>query len=133
MIVHSEIALAWILKTEELKYAERILIAAKNDSIIVPHIWLAEITNGLVAAKREKLISQSTCITFMNSIKYLNIVVDSTNAIGSVDRIFDIADQNKLSAYLAMYIDLALRTQRPLATKNRKLMNTCKKMQITII
>ena len=85
---------------------------------MAPQIWWAELRNGLLAAERRGRISPAGTDAALAALDDLPITLDHTPHGAMVLRI---AREHNLTVYDAMYLELALRLDGPLATLDRKL------------
>ncbi len=85
---------------------------------MAPQIWWAELRNGLLAAERRGRISPGGTDAALAALDDLPITLDHTPHGAMVLRI---AREHNLTVYDAMYLELALRLDGPLATLDRKL------------
>jgi predicted nucleic acid-binding protein len=116
IVVDASIALAWCFPDEASDYADSILVAIKTQTLIVPAIWAVEIANALLVGERRKRIRQPDVRRFVELLKGLNIAEDAQPVADTVSNIFPLAQNYRLSAYDAAYLDVAVRRDIPLAT-----------------
>lgn len=88
---------------------------------IVPVTWSLEIANVLARAESKDFLTANQSQAFIALLVQLPIVVDAGTAVQCLTATLDVARRYRLSAYDASYLELALRTQRPLATFDREL------------
>jgi predicted nucleic acid-binding protein len=127
-IVDASLTLVWYLKDEnDRTYNLEVLAGLKANEALVPFLWTYEVTNGLVMAYRRKRLAESDITTILESLKALPITVDPPDA----DRVMDLpvlALKQQLTAYDAAYLELALRLNLPIATKDaamKRAMTSC--------
>ena len=85
---------------------------------MAPQIWWTELRNGLLAAERRGRISPGGTDAALAALDDLPITLDRTPHGAMVLRI---AREHNLTVYDAMYLELALRLDGPLATLDREL------------
>jgi predicted nucleic acid-binding protein len=121
IVVDASVALAWCFPDEASNYADSILLAVENRTVIVPAIWPIELTNALLVGERRKRILQPEVRRFVELLKGLNIAEEAQPVADAVSNIFPLAREYRLSAYDAAYLDVAVRHEIPLATLDRDL------------
>ena len=116
LILDASSALCWCFEDEDDSYVDELIDLVAADGAIVPTIWPLEIANALVVAERADRITIPESASFLALIQELPISIDS----GAVSNVFgqtiDLARDHRLSSYDASYLELAVRTQLPLAT-----------------
>jgi predicted nucleic acid-binding protein len=121
VVVDASVALAWCFPDESSDYADSVLIAVENQTIIVPAIWAVEITNALLVGERRKRIRQPDVRRFVELLKGLDITEDAQAVAETVSGIFPLAQEYRLSAYDAAYLDVAIRREISLVTLDANL------------
>jgi predicted nucleic acid-binding protein len=116
IVIDASVALAWCFPDEASDYADAVLVALEDRTVIVPAIWPAEITNALLVGERRKRIRQPEVRRFVELLKGLNILEDGQPFADTVSNILPLAREYDLSAYDAAYLDVAVRHGAPLAT-----------------
>lgn len=122
-VVDASVALAWIFERANPKEAEQanaLLARLRERTTLVPAIWHVEVLNALVVAQRRGVISVSKALDFLSRLDRLPIRTD-TAVPPRKEHVFSLAREYHLSAYDAVYLDLALRTRAALATFDERL------------
>lgn len=132
IVVDASVALAWCFPDEVSKYADSVLLAIENQNIIVPAIWPVEITNALLVGERRKRIRQPDVRRFVELLKGLDVTVETLSVADSIRNIFPLAQDYRLSAYDAAYLDVAVRHEVTLATLDADLHRAANAMGIAI-
>jgi len=133
IVVDASVALAWCFPDEASEYAEAVLIALEERSILVPAIWPLEITNAVVVAERRKRISSSDIRRFVELLEGLKINEDSLPVARGVSNILPLAREYGLSAYDASYLEVAIRNGAALATLDAGLEKAGRKAGVEIL
>jgi predicted nucleic acid-binding protein len=121
-VLDVSVALSWCFDDEASTYAELILdLLADGAEAQAPAIWPFEVCNSLLMAERKKRISEAESIRLLNRISALPIVIGAPSNLGETGAVFAIARQSELTIYEAVYLELARRSDLPLATIDRKL------------
>ena len=97
-----------------------------NGQICVPQLFWYEIGNVLLYKTRSKkgtpVLSNSDALDIMYDLQFLPIYTDPQPDSQIRQRIFDLAQEYKLSYYDASYLELSRRTGLPLKTYDEDLM-----------
>jgi len=93
---------------------------------LVAQVSKGEITNTLLAGFRRKCISESKCTATFELLKSLLIAVEYNYAITDLDRLYRLGETYNLSSYDLAYLDLAVRLDLPLATRDKDLRSAAK-------
>ena len=130
--VDASVALAWCFPDEASDYADSVLLAVENQTIVVPAIWAVEITNALLIGERRKRIRQPEVRRFVDLMNGLSVVEDGQPFSDTVSNVLPLAREYGLSAYDAAYLDVAVRHEIPLATLDVPLQKACTTAGINI-
>lgn len=132
IVIDASVALAWCFPDEASGYADAVLAALEDRTILVPSIWPVEITNALLVGERRKRIRQPEVRRFVELLKGLRIVEDSQSVADAVSNVLPLAREHNLSAYDAAYLNVAARHGAPLATLDAALQKACRAAGITV-
>jgi predicted nucleic acid-binding protein len=92
------------------------LLALEKRAAMVPAIWASEITNALLVGERRNRLGRPEVRRFVELLKGLEIVQDVQTVTDTMNDVFPLAQEYRLTAYDAAYLDVAVRRQIPLAT-----------------
>lgn len=123
-VLDASMALAWLFlraDPREAELANKALIALPQDSWLVPAIWHAEVGNALLRGERAGLIPSSQTAFFLERISLAAIETEGGTGQNRMAAVLALARDHHLTAYDATYLELAVRTGRPLATFDRQL------------
>ncbi len=122
-VLDASVALAWVLDSPVHSYALRakqaLLDGAKG---VVPALWHLEIANSLVVAERRHVLSAADTLVALSSLE--QIVLQALELHGDavpVREAFTTGRNFSLSAYDAVYLDLARTEGIPLASLDKSL------------
>lgn len=113
-VVDASVSAAWLLPGEATAYTEAALQATASTEVWVPVLWQLEMTNLLISAQRRKRIEATQRLSLVRAASALRLRVDRESA--SMIDLDALATAHGLSAYDAVYLDLAIRRKLPLAT-----------------
>ena len=117
-VLDSSVTMAWVLRDEQSAQADAALEQVAEIGGIAPALWWVEVRNVLVIAERRGRLTQEDTAAAVQAIDALYIHLDHAPDNTSL---LQLARTHGLSAYDALYLELAIRQQRPLATLDRKL------------
>ena len=122
-VLDASVALAWFVDRSIAPYAMRIRqLLLAGDRGVVPSIWRLEVANGFVVAERRGILTASDIATGLQSFEtVLAESIDDSPQQVSMGRIIATAQQFRLTAYDAEYLDTARIQQLPLATLDLQL------------
>jgi predicted nucleic acid-binding protein len=132
IVIDASVALAWCFPDEANDYADGVLVALEDQTIIVPAVWPLEVANALLVGERRKRIRLPEVRRFVDLLKGLDIVVDAQPVADTVSNILPMAREYDLSSYDAAYLDVAVRQDVPLATLDGALQKAALKAGIKI-
>ena len=131
-MIDASVALAWCFPDEASDYADAVLLAVEGRTILVPSIWLVEISNALLVGERRKRIRQPEVRQFVELLKGLPIEEDRQPFADTLSNVLPLAREQDLSAYDAAYLDVAIRHGAPLATLDPPLQRACRAAGISV-
>lgn len=133
IVVDTSTTLAWLLPDEHSILADRVLqeIAASDDTIIVPPLWVAETADVIVAAVRRGRLTEAQSQRCLELLAALPVQIDAP----AFDQgaIVAAALRHDLSADDATYLLLAERRGVALATLDRRLAHAAGEAGITVL
>ena len=114
VVLDASFVLRYILHTEAPRPHPAGLQMLADCELIVPALWNAEVANALVQAERRGAAEPARIGAALAAIMALDPVVDAQPV--DVARNLECARAHGLSAYDALYFELALRRKAALAT-----------------
>ena len=120
-VLDCSVTMAWIFPDEATDVTDRLRDELLHTRAVVPALWPIETANALLVATRRGRIEQDEWPAIRAHLDALPIDVDPLSASRTRGTVLDLADTHRLSAYDAMYLELAVRMRMPLATLDRNL------------
>jgi len=122
-VLDASVALGWFLDRPVPVYANRVKqFFLKGVRAVVPALWHLEMSNGLVVAERRSILTPADVDQALIDIEQLAAqAVDIDSDVVPTRQALTTARTFQLSAYDAVYLDLARRKRLPLATLDDKL------------
>lgn len=125
--------MTWCFEDEASGDSDRLLHTLIDAEAVVPAIWALEVVNVITLARKAGRIDEAGAREFLRLLESMPITVDETSlavAFGDVRRL---ADTTGLSSYDAAYLELALRHNLPLATRDEALRATARKRKVALL
>jgi predicted nucleic acid-binding protein len=120
-VIDASVALAWCFEDEATPDVDRILDSVALNGALVPHLWKFELSNVLLQAERKGRITYAEIVSKLAMIEGLPIAIDEAGGSKAWKETLELARSERLTVYDATYLELALRTGSPLATKDTAL------------
>ncbi len=121
-VLDASVALAWFLDNPVSPYAtqvkQRLLDGARA---IVPALWHLEMANGFVVAERQHILTAAEAIRCLIDVEQLTAQIETNSDLVLTRQALSTARSFQLSAYDAVYLDVARNQGLPLATLDRGL------------
>ena len=119
-VVDCSVTMAWVLGDESSAVADSALEQVTALGGVAPALWWVEVRNVLLMAERKGRLTPEDTSVVLQAIEALGIRLDHAPDGTTLLRL---ARAHRLTAYDAMYLELSIRQQRPLATLDPKLIN----------
>ena len=120
-VLDCSVTMAWIFPDEATETTDRLRDELLEVRAFAPALWPIETANALLVATRRGRIAQSEWSEIRQYLDALPIEVEPLSATRTWGPALDLANAHGLSLYDAMYLELAVRMQLPLATLDRRL------------
>lgn len=134
-VLDASVALGWILDNPIPPYAGKVrhqLVSGARAA--VPALWHLEVANGLVTAERRRILSVHDVDVALLLIDQLAAQAFETESdVVPLRSALAAARMHTLSAYDAVYLELAKRLRLPLATLNHALRAAAGKAGIALV
>lgn len=121
VVLDASSVLSWCFEDESGPEADALIDRVAAGGALVPAIWSLEVANALVVAERKDRITREDSGAFLTMIEELPITIDAGTAARAFHETITLARDHALSSYDAAYLELAVRTQLPLATSDGSL------------
>ena len=126
IVLDCSTTMAWCFADEADRYADKVLDAMSSSEALVPSIWTLEVANVLLSAERHGRLREADSARFLDLLANLPIHVDERDASAAFTSILSCGRRLGLTSYDAAYLDLAMRTGAPLATRDKGLRRACR-------
>ena len=118
-VVDASVALAWCFDDEATAATDALLGRAAAEGVVVPPLWFLEVANALLTAERRGRLTPEQTLEVLSRLGALPAERDG--AAVSPTAVLALARAQRLTAYDASYLELAIRRGLPLATLDGEL------------
>jgi predicted nucleic acid-binding protein len=132
-VVDASAALAWCFADEATAATAALLDRFESEHAEVPSLWHLELANALAVGERNGRITPARTSEFIALIGELPIVIDPKTSDLALGNVLDLARSERLSAYDASYLELAMRRGLPLATKDGDLADAARRVGVALL
>jgi predicted nucleic acid-binding protein len=133
LVLDASVALSWCFKNEATTIGDRVLERLAGAAASVPAIWHLEIANVLALSERRGRITPANSTEFIALLETLVIVIDEETPSRALGRVLDIARAERLTAYDAAYLELAMRLGVPLASKDGDMCDAAERLGVSVL
>jgi predicted nucleic acid-binding protein len=120
-VLDNSVALAWCFEDEQTPSIMALLDRVTETGAAAPQLWPIEALNGLLTAERRGRIDSTVRRRLTGFLRNLPIRIDDDMAGQAWSATAQLAEQHRLTAYDAAYLELAMRLSLPLATADKAL------------
>ena len=117
-VLDNSVVLAWCLEDEAQPLADRAMRRVTEEGAVAPGIWWYELRNALISNERRGRLTAAQTGIALTAIARMQIAMDWDH---DERMTLDLARRNRLSAYDAAYLEVAMRRGLPLASLDRRL------------
>lgn len=132
-VIDCSVTMAWLFNDEGTAETTSLLNRMSHETALVPALWFIEVTNVLALAERKGRITSSQSDAFIASLQKLDIERDDDASDRAFTHLLAACRAHHLTAYDAIYLDLAVRRGLPLATLDEDLRKIARKLRVTLL
>ena len=132
-VLDCSVTISWLFEDEASKTTDNILDKLKENGAYVPNLWHLEVANVLIQASKRGRIETKTIPERLNVLSMLPIKTDIETHHKAFTTIIYLAEEQKLTSYDAAYLELALRRNFPIATKDTALRKAAENLKIPVL
>ncbi|MHB8179177.1 MAG: type II toxin-antitoxin system VapC family toxin [Vulcanimicrobiaceae bacterium] len=130
LVIDASAALAWSIVDERDSQAKAMLKRVVREGAIVPALWPFEIESGLRNAVRRGRISEADAHAILADMAELPIRVADAAERPRFHGALDLAFRFDLNVYDAAYLDVALRHDATLVTRDARLADVARTLGV---
>ncbi len=121
-VADASIGIAWVVREQSTKATEELLQRVDSDAqFCVPTLWMFEVANALLVLFRRKKIDSMQYARARRALLGLCPAVDDECSRFALGQTSELAQKYALSAYAAAYLELSIRRDLPLASRDAAL------------
>lgn len=127
-VVDNSVAVAWLYPGQATAYTERVLESSGTSTLHTSFIWPAEFANAATVMVNRGILTDELGTEMIRMVDTLGLVIDRTPVDLRV--LYQVSRRYGLSAYDASYLELAMRLNIPLATRDKALMKASQTLEL---
>jgi predicted nucleic acid-binding protein len=101
--------------------------------LVAPWLWRLEVVNVILVRERRRQITPAQGTRLLEALESLGMEIVGEPANRTLGRLAQTARPHQLSAYDAIYLDIAISLDLPLFTDDRNLRSAAERMGVTVI
>jgi predicted nucleic acid-binding protein len=121
LVLDPSLTLSWYFEDERTSSADAVLDQVVDSGAVVPPLWRIEVLNAFQMGIRRKRIDAAFRDAALARLRALSIAIDPESDMQAWAMTLHLADRFRLTAYDAVYLELAQRKNLPLATFDQEL------------
>lgn len=118
-VLDCSVSIAWLFEEQANDYSEAALDALAGGYAVAPRWWNIEVLNVLLALERRKRLHPGKAVELLRFLQRLPIRLRESNL--SVFELHALAQRHQLTSYDALYLEAALSTGLPIASRDKAL------------
>lgn len=119
-VVDNSVVVAWLYAGQANAYTERVLESSGTSNLHTSFIWPAEFANAATVMVKRGILTDELGTAMIQMADAVGLSVDRTPV--DLRALYQLSRRYGLSAYDASYLELAIRLNIPLATRDTALM-----------
>ena len=121
-VIDASVTLSWVYTDEHSAASDALLARVADQGAVVPPLWRLEIANALQVGIKRKRIDASYRDAAIRKLVLLPIEIDpDTDDYAWTTTPLQLAEAHQIAVYDACYLELTLRRNLPLATRDDQL------------
>jgi predicted nucleic acid-binding protein len=121
-VADASVAVSWSIASQSSALTDRLLDSVAVGGVIaVPPLWPYEVSNSLMFLLRRRKIQKDDYATARSLLSKLSVSIDEESPRRAWVHLADLASEHGLTVYDAAYLELAIRKQLPLASRDTEL------------
>jgi predicted nucleic acid-binding protein len=132
-VVDSSLAMAWCFADEATPETQALLLRMETEAAAVPSWWFLEITNVLYLTEKKKRITSVQVAEFIALLEGFDLSIQDDGPSRAFSTLLPLCRSHELTSYDALYLDLAMSRQLPLATLDEALRKAAIKAGVPLL
>jgi predicted nucleic acid-binding protein len=126
-VVDNSVAIAWVYPKQSTEYTEKLLDSASHGLLHTAFIWPAEFANAANVLVNRGLLTEALGAEMISLSQDFGFIVDNVPAPAEL---YSVSRKYGLTAYDAAYLELSIRLNLPLATRDTELTKAAKNLNL---
>ncbi len=127
-VIDSSVGFAWVHPNQATPETDKLLQEIEaGAAVVVPALWFIEMANSLLVLQRRKKLTGAERKAALEILSSMNFTVDDEAARMALNKTSELAGKYGLTVYNATYLEVALRRNLPLASRDSALMGAAKR------
>ncbi len=133
-VVDASVAFSWVYPSQASADTDALLEGVgAGATVVAPCLWFLEVANGLLAAQRRKLLTGSERRAALEMLSALRITIDDESGPAAFHKTSALAEKYGLSVYDAAYLEVAIRRQLALGSRDEALRSAAKRSGVKVL
>jgi predicted nucleic acid-binding protein len=132
IVIDASITIAWLFEDEADDAAIAVAEAVAEHGALAPSLWHYEVGNVLLAAERRGRCSSDFVMSSLGRLGMLAVAIDSDGGSHRWADTLALARVEGLTVYDAAYLELAIRENASLATRDRELIAAARRRAVQV-
>jgi len=133
LVLDASLTMAWCFDDEATPATEAVFDLVQDAGAVVPAIWPMEVTNTVLIGERRGRLTEAQSARFLQVLQGLPITLDRGAVTDAWDTVLAVGREQRLSAYDASYLELAMRRGLPLATLDARLTDAARRVGVPLV
>ncbi len=130
IVVDATAAIAWAMHEDDL--TQSLAAQFASDRIVAPALWRLEVLNVVLKKERQRLISLEQGDRLLRDLDAMGVEIIDVLGDRSFREMAQLARPHQLSAYDAIYLDLAIAMSASLLTLDQNLIDAAKRVGVPL-
>jgi predicted nucleic acid-binding protein len=131
IVIDSSVTLAWLF--DEDKSANRIEPVLAGSDLVAPWLWRLEVVNVILVRERRKLLTAASGTQLLELLEDLDVEIVGEPTSRSLTALAATARPHQLTAYDAVYLELAISQGVPLFTRDNNLRDAASRLGVALV
>lgn len=132
-VIDASAMLSWCFDDEKPRNADPLMRRMVNGGMAAPAHFPLECTNILRVGERAKRLTQQKSSAFIALVESLRIEIDGETTRRAWSETLEVSRRAELTTYDAAYLELAIRRQATLVSKDRALLKAARANKVPVL
>jgi predicted nucleic acid-binding protein len=133
LVVDASMTIAWLFRDERADLPQAVLRRVAAEGALVPAIWRLEVANVLRSAVRRGRCDEGYATRSLRRLDRLRIAVDAETDRHAWGATRELSREHDLTVYDAAYLELAVRTRQPLASRDGAMVRAARETGVDVL